>query len=308
MNQSDPTTNDPGNASQPQNVVPQGNHPLEVAARRGIGPLSNAAGEIWHGHTEPCVSCGQIVLRDAQVCDYCGQELSGEMLEKMQAHAGPWYVLEHVRPFPGVSLDRIIRQARRGLITGTSIVRGPSTNHQWRYAHETPGLCRYLGHCWNCHAEIGPTDSTCRECLSHLTFENPRGFAVRTEGSVTTLSATSLGGNTNRTVPATLAGRLQATEPLPAPRSPSFSNQQSARTRPVDELSLLSVAVGRAELPTHEAVWDEPPRVGGIRATWFIAGLMLVAVITMVLVVSSRNPEAPPRPPASMDAPANLNP
>ena len=100
---------------------------LEIAARRGIGPLSPQGTQVWHGFAEPCVSCGQLVKRGASECDQCGQDLSPAMLEKMRIHAGPWYVLEHVRPFPGVSLERIIRQIRRGLITGTSIVRGPGT-------------------------------------------------------------------------------------------------------------------------------------------------------------------------------------
>ena len=39
------------------------------------------------------------------------------MLVKMQTHCGPWYVHEHVRPFPGVSLERLILQVRRGVLT-----------------------------------------------------------------------------------------------------------------------------------------------------------------------------------------------
>ena len=49
--------------------LPPGNHPLEVAARRGIGPLSPHGAEIWHGHAVPCVTCGQLVRRDATECD-----------------------------------------------------------------------------------------------------------------------------------------------------------------------------------------------------------------------------------------------
>ena len=141
--------------------LPPGNHPLEVAARRGFGPLSNAVQDAWHGHAIPCVSCGQLAYREDNECEHCGQDLSEEMLEKMRAHAGPWYVLEHVRPFPGVSLERIVRQIKRGVLTETSIVRGPATQHQWRFAVETPGLCRYFGRCWHCHEEIAPEQHYC---------------------------------------------------------------------------------------------------------------------------------------------------
>ena len=138
--------------------LPPGNHALEVAARQGIGPLSALGRETWHGRALPCVSCGQLVARNAPVCDHCAQDLSKEMLAKMAAHAGPWDVLEHVRPFPGVSLERIVRQIRRGLITETSIIRGPSTDFQWRFAVETPGLCRYFGRC--CCAEARASNAS----------------------------------------------------------------------------------------------------------------------------------------------------
>ncbi|MFQ5494475.1 MAG: hypothetical protein ACE5EX_03760, partial [Phycisphaerae bacterium] len=125
----EPTT-EPGTPGE----LPPGNHALEVAARAGFGPLGAAGKEAWHGHARPCVSCGQLVRRNSPECDHCGQDLRAAMLNKMRAHAGPWYVLEHIRPFPGVSLERIILQIRRGLITPTSIVRGPTTDHQWRFA------------------------------------------------------------------------------------------------------------------------------------------------------------------------------
>jgi hypothetical protein len=75
------------------------------------------------------------------------------------------------RPFPGVTIERIIRQIRRGVITETSIVRGPETGHQWRFAGETPGLCRYFGRCWQCHEHVEAMDSHCPSCLSDMRFQ-----------------------------------------------------------------------------------------------------------------------------------------
>lgn len=154
--------------------LPKGMHPLEVAARRGFGPLSPRSAEAWHGGSRPCVTCGTIVRRSDAECYHCGQDLDPRMVEKMRAFAGPWDIYEHYRPFPGISLERVIRQVRRGLITETSIVRGPSTDYQWRYAMETPGLCRYFERCWNCQAKVGASDTYCPACLTYLTFERPR--------------------------------------------------------------------------------------------------------------------------------------
>ncbi len=71
------------NAEPPsEQSVPAGNHPLEVAARQGLGPLSPKASEIWHGDATPCVTCGQLVPRDAARCHQCGQDLGASMIEK----------------------------------------------------------------------------------------------------------------------------------------------------------------------------------------------------------------------------------
>ena len=226
--------------------LPPGDHPLEVAAREGFGPLSSKADEAWHGEGVPCVSCGHLVRRTRDNCDECGQDLGERMLAKMRTHAGPWYVLEHLHPFPGVTLDRIIRQIRRGLLTETSIVRGPSTDHQWRFAVETPGLCRYFGRCWHCHNEVAPSDSTCTRCRTNLNFDQ----------------SDKLGH--------------------PAASSKRATAQGSVVLEPTAELRELSAALGQAGTTVHEPNWDATPRIGGIRASW-IAGLLVVLVIALLI-------------------------
>lgn len=251
-----------GDAPDVADGLPPGNHPLEIAARSGIGPLSPLGQDQWHGRTRPCVSCGQLVLRDTAECVHCGQDLSAEMLEKMLAHSGPWYVLEHVRPFPGVSLERIIRQVRKGLITETSIIRGPATDHQWRFAVETPGLCRYFSRCWQCHETVSPSDTTCRNCLSYLSFERPRSV------------------------------RAASAMPTPqAPEPPSRTAVSDGRPGGTEHLRQLSAALHRSDLPAHEPVWDEPPRLAGIRATWIAAGLLVVVVLALMWVTRGRDSE-----------------
>jgi hypothetical protein len=155
---------------------------IELGARRGIGPLSSRGEFVWHGGARPCVSCGQLITRTAGRCDHCGQLLSGNMLHRMRQHSGPWYVLEHVRPFPGVSKERLILQIRRGLLSQTTIIRGPSTHHQWRFAGETPGLSKYLGVCWACQAEVHEDDPTCPVCRANLDSD---GEEVLIEGDET---------------------------------------------------------------------------------------------------------------------------
>ena len=151
----------PGISTTPES---EADHPLAVAARNGIGPLSARAREVWHGQSAPCASCAQLNDREAQRCAHCGQDLSGPMLEKMAKHSGPWFVYDNVRPFPGVSLERIVSLIRRGALQPTSIVRGPTTRYQWRYAIEAPVISRHLGRCWRCQATVSLDDSACPEC------------------------------------------------------------------------------------------------------------------------------------------------
>lgn len=306
--QSPPNSNEPLQPSEFE--LPPGNHPLEIAARKGIGPLSPSGTEVWHGFGEPCVSCGQLVKRGSNECDQCGQDLSPAMLQRMRAHAGPWYVLEHVRPFPGVSLERIIRQVRRGLITETSIVRGPASDNQWRFATEIPGLCRYFGRCWQCHREVSPSDAFCQHCLSHLAFEKPQATPTDPHSA----SVASGEADPNReAVPAvkpTVAARRQGpTRAVPEsagrvshPGLPSASTSADsvsasvAPKTPTDEIRRLSAAVGQIELPSHEPIWDEPPRLAGIRATWLAAALLIVVIIVLLLVTQTRLPSPTPTP------------
>ncbi len=164
----DPTTNPPDIPRNPKHALGDGLSAIERAAKIGLGPMSNLGQRTWHGDSKPCVSCGELVRITDNTCRYCNQDLSVEMLIRMQQHSGPWYVLEHVRPFPGVSMERLIRQARRGVVTATTIVRGPHTDHQWRFAAKTPELCKFVGMCWNCQSSATESDTYCHQCAVNL--------------------------------------------------------------------------------------------------------------------------------------------
>lgn len=167
-----------------QDSMPPGNSAVEIAARKGFGPLSPLVEATWHGDARPCPSCGQLVRRAADVCPSCGEDLSADMAERMRAFAGPWYVLDHVRPFPGVTYERFVRQIRRGVLTNTTVVRGPTTDHQWRFAAEVPGLSKYLGLCWKCQGRVIPQETRCSSCgvgLGDLT-DHATGGRVNGDG------------------------------------------------------------------------------------------------------------------------------
>ena len=219
---------------------------------------------------------------------------------------GPWYVLEHVRPFPGVSLERIVRQLRRGLVTETSIVRGPSTDYQWRFAMETPGICRYFGRCWSCHEQVSPSDTYCQRCLSYLSFEKPqpaRDVPPSASGGTDQSPererrvGRAAGGMGKRQL-AREAGVNDAGKSAEGGPTPPGQPSEAARA-PADELRQLSAAVDKAEVPIHDAVWDEPPRIGGIRATWVAAVLLIVVIVALMLLTQSRSQSTTPPPPAA---------
>jgi len=289
-NQSPPTAT-PDTEPAAFDDLPPGNHPLEVAARRGFGPLSNAIEDAWHGHAVPCVSCGHLVYREDTECEHCGQDLSEEMLEKMRAHAGPWYVLEHVRPFPGVSLERIVRQIKRGVLTQTSIVRGPATQHQWRFAVETPGLCRYFNRCWHCHEEITPEQHYCPACLCNLDSDE-RISAARVPPPPPSPDSTVPA--IAHAAPSDGAGSPRVAIPTPAARAAS------------SELVELSQAVGTADVTRRESTVDTVPRVGRIPVIWIATLLVLTVIVVIVAIAHLRRAEGqtPPERNAALIAPA----
>lgn len=272
--------------------LPPGDHALEVAARRGLGPLSPLGRRVWHGDARPCVSCGQLVHREDDDCDNCGQDLTDEMIERMLAHAGPWYVLEHVRPFPGVTLERIIRQIRRGVIGETSIVRGPETGHQWRFAGETPGLCRYFDRCWQCHEKVEAADTHCPSCLSDLRFRYDQVGTIPAKPPAATVGPPSRRLEDD----VTIAVRPQPKAPSPVARvsfvgaPPGVTNPVPAITEaeqaePPEELRELTMALREVAPQETQAHAPDEPRIAGLRPFWVLSAL-LIAVIAILLYIS----------------------
>lgn len=255
----------------PQRKLPHGGlSAVEVAAERGIGPLSPLGLKVWHGESYPCVSCGELVRRTTLVCENCGQDLSLKMIVKMQAHAGPWYVHEHVRPFPGVTLDRLIRQIQRGVLTATTIVRGPTTYHQWRFAAETPALSKHLGLCWNCQSKVAATDTHCRSCKIEL--DNPAGE----DAPPPTKDATAVEAHIQPVIappppvaPTPVAASTPVAPAAPAAQPPDASDIERIR-------SALGAAASRAN--TQRRLPMAP----------IIVAIVVFAILALLLVVKLR--------------------
>jgi RNA polymerase subunit RPABC4/transcription elongation factor Spt4 len=241
--------------SEPPADLPPGNSAVEIAARSGFGPLSGLSSRAWHGDSRPCVSCGQLVRRESLRCDACGEDLSDDMIGKMKAFAGPWYVHEHVRPFPGVTLDRLVRQIRRGVLTRTTIVRGPTTHHQWRYAAETPGLSKHLWTCWNCQNQVSPGDNVCIECGVDLDDA---------DGEVST-------------------GRPAVRDEAASPQIAAAAAAETSR-----ELAALQAALTAGNAPVRNDGVGDRPRVGSIYVGWIVAGIMVLVIGALFAVISMR--------------------
>jgi len=307
----------------PDDDLPPGNHALEVAARRGFGPLSTQGKKIWHGEATPCVSCGQLVERGAATCEDCGQDLSDEMVDKMRQHAGPWFVLEHIRPFPGVSLERIVRQIRRGFITETSIVRGPATDFQWRFAVETPGLCRYFGKCWRCHHHVTATDTYCPNCLSHLAFEGtrpgdmPRPAAAHFPApasldSVMHRAAPPVATNPQRTrttlEPVGSRGAMASAATSPTTPAPMPRSGLAREIKPAIAPALASLAEALGDVESPEAEEQEFQRQQSARR-WTAIAISIVLVIllgTLLAVIAWRQRASVQRITSIEEAPAAI--
>lgn len=133
----------------------------------------------WRAGRRVCVACGEVFARSETRCPQCLQDHSPEALSRLADFAGNWFVFDPDHPVPGVKLDFLIKQARRGNLTATTIVRGPETKQQWKFAGETPGLAQHVGLCWFCGQQVQPSDPACPSC--HVSFELSPQAPVKTE-------------------------------------------------------------------------------------------------------------------------------
>ncbi|MCA9297036.1 MAG: hypothetical protein KC983_10975, partial [Phycisphaerales bacterium] len=112
------------------------------------------------------------------ICPYCGETQSeserctscGGLFEPLSRQAthnamGPWYIRDVGQPFrPGCSHDTLMMLVDRGVVTRTTVVRGPTTRQFWTVARRVPGLAHRLGYCHACDARVDAGDESCHAC------------------------------------------------------------------------------------------------------------------------------------------------
>jgi len=201
------------------------------------------------------------------------------MLRKMTQHCGPWYVLEHVRPFPGVSIERLLLQIRRAVLTPTTIVRGPTTCHQWRFAAETPVLSKYLGCCWACQANVLWSDHRCPECRRDLNGGFAAIAAEADEAAGKIAAAAERAAAERAAAEARRAGTT-------AGDGDDFAAPPPVELGEIDRLREAVSAVILARRPLRTA---RPATVGRLRVSWIVGGLMVLTVAAVFIVVRVRS-------------------
>jgi hypothetical protein len=141
------------------------------------------------------------------------------MRQATKARIGPWYVLQTRNPAaPGMKLATLQALVRKGLVTPTSIVRGPTTHQLWKTAARVKGLSRELGRCYGCGERIHPIAETCPHCnRSQLPPGDP-------DALLETLPAPYASGKPSAT----------ATPAAPPPAAPPPASAPAA-TAPVEE-------------------------------------------------------------------------
>ena len=124
---------------------------------------------VFKGPEAPCVYCGKVIDRGADRCPHCRTSYSFAVRKASREVVGDWFYLDSRNPSGrGVTFETLIKMIEKGRIRPDSIVRGPTTHHDWMYAAETPRLAKYLGLCPHCFTEAKPEDTYCTQCQLNM--------------------------------------------------------------------------------------------------------------------------------------------
>lgn len=111
-----------------------------------------------------CPYCGGIAGQESR-CPSCRGLLDPLSRQATQNDMGPWFVRDESGPFlPGCSFQRLAAMVRRGRITPSTVLRGPTTRQFWMPAERVPGVANLLGRCHNCRAEVTHDAASCANC------------------------------------------------------------------------------------------------------------------------------------------------
>ena len=121
------------------------------------------------GPKAPCVYCGKVIDRGIDRCPHCRTSYSLAVRKASREVIGDWFYLDPRNTSGrGVTFETLIKMIEKGRIRPDSVVRGPTTHHDWMYAAEAPRLAKYLGMCPHCFNGAKPEDTYCTHCQMNM--------------------------------------------------------------------------------------------------------------------------------------------
>jgi len=280
----------------------------------------------------PCVYCGKVIDRGIDRCPHCRTSYSFAVRKASREVVGDWFYLDPRNPSGrGVTFETLIKMIEKGRIRPDSVVRGPTTHHDWMYAAEAPRLAKYLGMCPHCFAEARPEDTYCTHCQLNMNERPADARPDATPDQVQDPYHKPAYEMEERLAEAAKAGEEPPTPaPRPAPvggRRPPPARGQPPRPEAKPSATAAAAAAalaesGAAERPSRVAA---APRRSGPKL-WIVLVLTWVTLIPVLIlgyvlpipvlhdalhavVGSARGtgeetpvPEPPPEHPAATDA------
>jgi len=293
---------------------------------------NNASNDLpaYKGSEAPCVYCGQMIDRQADRCPHCRTSYSFAVRKASREVVGDWFYLDSRNPSGrGVSFETLIKMIEKGRIRPDSVVRGPTTHHDWMYAAEAPRLAKYLGMCPHCFAQAKPEDTFCTNCQLNM---NERPAEARPGAAPDEIQDPY--HKPAYEMEERLADAARAAEPTPPPRpapsvttpppAPAVAAAPSPPVRgpaPKPESKPTPTAAAAAAALAGSGSPDRPSRVAPVAKPsrpkiWIVLILTWVTLIPLLLIAyalpipvlhdalhglvgsnEQPNPEPPPEPP-----------
>lgn len=115
-------------------------------------------------HALVCPYCG-VLQPPTDACVGCGTALDAETRRETAARMGPWFIRSEAHPYmPGCSWQQMALFVSGGVVTGDTIIRGPTSRQLWTLARRVPGIAHLLGFCHACRASVDPALEACPAC------------------------------------------------------------------------------------------------------------------------------------------------
>jgi len=243
----------------------------------------------FKGPQAPCVYCGKVIERGSDRCPHCRTSYSLAVRKASREVVGDWFYLDPRNPSGrGVTFETLIKMIEKGRIRPDSVVRGPTTHHDWMYAAEAPRLAKYLGMCPHCFAEAKPEDTYCTHCQLNM---NERPAEARPDAGPDQIKEPFHKPAYEMEEQLAEAAKTDEEPPTPAPRpAPAGPRPAAARgpspkpeLKPSETAAAAAAALaesGAAERSTRVAV---APRRSGPKL-WIVLVLTWVTLIPILLL------------------------